>query len=180
MAGRFNPEDYEPVEDRIRQFWSDHPKGRILTELVHHDGTQFMVKAEVWPEGMGGAMATGYAEETVGGSPVNRTHALENCETSAIGRALANANYAAKGKRPSREEMQKPERQRVTPAAEARDKLRALVKEKGLDKDKINPAYMRIHNEDINNEENAERVDAFTELLRLDANAVLNAEEVKT
>jgi hypothetical protein len=47
------------------------------------------------------------AEETVQGRGVNATSALENCETSAIGRALANAGYATKGKRASREEMGK-------------------------------------------------------------------------
>ena len=51
--------------------------------------------------------ATGLAEETVQGRGVNATSALENCETSAIGRALANAGYATKGKRASREEMAK-------------------------------------------------------------------------
>ena len=55
----------------------------------------------------GVAWATGYAEETVSSRGVNQTSALENCETSAIGRALANAGYAPKGKRPSREEMSK-------------------------------------------------------------------------
>jgi hypothetical protein len=50
---------------------------------------------------------TGLAEETVQGRGVNATSALENCETSAIGRALANAGYATKGKRASREEMSK-------------------------------------------------------------------------
>jgi len=50
---------------------------------------------------------TGLAEETVQGRGVNATSALENCETSAIGRALANAGYATKGKRASREEMTK-------------------------------------------------------------------------
>jgi hypothetical protein len=53
------------------------------------------------------AWTTGYAEEKVTDRGVNSTSALENCETSAIGRALANAGYAAKGKRPSREEMTK-------------------------------------------------------------------------
>jgi len=51
--------------------------------------------------------SAGYAEETVTSRGVNQTSALENCETSAIGRALANAGYAPKGKRPSREEMTK-------------------------------------------------------------------------
>jgi hypothetical protein len=53
------------------------------------------------------AWTTGYAEETVSTRGVNSTSALENCETSAIGRALANAGYVTKGKRPSREEMSK-------------------------------------------------------------------------
>jgi hypothetical protein len=61
---------------------------------------------------------TGFAEETVSTRGVNSTSALENCETSAIGRALANANYAAKGKRPSREEMAKVNQAQPKPFAE--------------------------------------------------------------
>ena len=53
------------------------------------------------------AWTTGLAYELVSDRGVNSTSALENGETSAIGRALANANYAAKGKRASREEMSK-------------------------------------------------------------------------
>jgi hypothetical protein len=51
--------------------------------------------------------ATGFATEIEGTSPVNRANASENCETSSIGRCLANLGFAAKGKRPSREEMSK-------------------------------------------------------------------------
>ena len=58
--------------------------------------------------------ATGYAHESVTSRGVNLTSALENCETSAIGRALANLGYAPKGKRPSREEMAKANRQPVS------------------------------------------------------------------
>jgi len=60
--------------------------------------------------------ASGYAEETRNSSPVNKTSFVENCETSAIGRALANCGYAAKGSRPSREEMEKVQRAPVSTA----------------------------------------------------------------
>lgn len=112
----FNPEEYEPVEDRIRAFWSDHPKGRILTDLVRYEAGEVVVKAEVWREASAPNEyplnsdfpdASGYAQEREGSGFVNKTSWLENCETSAIGRALANLGYAAKGKRPSREEMTK-------------------------------------------------------------------------
>jgi hypothetical protein len=69
------------------------------------------VKAEVWrDQADAGPASTGFAEERVGSGPVNRTSALENCETSAVGRALANLNYAPKGARPSVEEMGKADR----------------------------------------------------------------------
>ena len=110
----FNLDDYEPVADRIERFWKDHPTGSILTDLTYHDEKRFIVKATVWvaraldPEKWGDLppSATGYAEEIIGSTNVNRTSALENCETSAIGRALANLGYAVKN-RASREEMEK-------------------------------------------------------------------------
>jgi hypothetical protein len=80
----------------------------VLTELVAYSDSAFIVKAEVWRDQADiGPASTGFAEERVGSGPVNRTSALENCETSAVGRALANLNYAPKGARPSREEMGK-------------------------------------------------------------------------
>ena len=103
----FNLNEYETVADRIERFWNDHADGRIITELVSHDEKRFVVKAAVWRSSLSGPDTTGYAEEIVGSTNVNKTSALENCETSAIGRALANLGYAPKGQRPSREEMVK-------------------------------------------------------------------------
>jgi hypothetical protein len=66
-----------------------------------------VIRAELWLEDV--CIATGYAEEVRGAGNVNRTSHVENCETSAVGRALANAGMAGSdvSKRPSREEMAK-------------------------------------------------------------------------
>ena len=115
----FNLEDYETVEERLVKFWKDHPDGRIDTTLVESTLQRFIVKASVFrTEVDAQAWTTGFAEETVSTRGVNSTSALENCETSAIGRALANAGYVTKGKRPSREEMSKVKAAEPKPFAE--------------------------------------------------------------
>ena len=104
----FNLDDYETVEERLIKYWKDHPDGQIHTEIIEFSGSRFIVKANIYrTEADARPWTTGLAEETVQGRGVNATSALENCETSAIGRALANAGYATKGKRASREEMSK-------------------------------------------------------------------------
>lgn len=104
----FNLADYETVEERLIKFWKDYPDGRIETELIEASATRFIVKAAIYRTEVDiKAWTTGLAYELVSDRGVNSTSALENGETSAIGRALANANYAAKGKRASREEMTK-------------------------------------------------------------------------
>jgi len=104
----FNLDDYETVEERLIKFWKEHPDGRISTTLVEATASRFIVQAYIYrTEVDQHPWSSGLAEETVQGRGVNATSALENCETSAIGRALASAGYATKGKRPSREEMQK-------------------------------------------------------------------------
>lgn len=104
----FNLNDYETVEDRLARFWADHPAGRIATNMMNYDGDGCIFRAEIYFDASQlTPTATGYAEEIRGSSPVNKTAFVENCETSAIGRALANCGYSTHGKRPSREEMSK-------------------------------------------------------------------------
>jgi hypothetical protein len=108
MNSMFNLEDYETVEERLVKFWKDHPDGQIHTKVLEHTASRFIVEASIYrTEADARPWTTGLAEETIQGRGVNATSALENCETSAIGRALANAGYATKGKRASREEMSK-------------------------------------------------------------------------
>jgi hypothetical protein len=107
----FNPSDYQDVDTRVHLFYQAHPRGRIISELVAYSDREFIVRAEVYrDQDDSEPAATGLAQEIVGSTPVNKTSALENCETSAIGRALANLGLSPKGQRPSVEEMQKAER----------------------------------------------------------------------
>lgn len=111
---RFNLDEYETVEQRIRKFYEAHPDGRIVTRNLteQHDRavSTWVVRAEIFEnyeqQVNGCAKASGLAFEIDGGNGANQTSALENAETSAIGRALANAGFSG-NKRASREEMQK-------------------------------------------------------------------------
>ena len=128
----FNLEDYETVEERLIKFWKDHPDGRIDTRLVEASATRFIVQAYIYrTEVDQHPWSSGLAEETVQGRGVNATSALENCETSAIGRALASAGYATKGKRPSREEMAKVAAKQavVTSIAEVKAKMKETAEQ---------------------------------------------------
>lgn len=108
----FNLENYETVQQRIDAFWVKHPEGRILTEVVYRDEKTFVVRAEIYLSyDHDEPAATGHAEEIIGSSPVNKTSALENCETSAIGRAL---RIGGVGREASREEMEKVQRRAQT------------------------------------------------------------------
>lgn len=108
----FNPADYAEVAERLPLFWKDCPRGRIITEIIVDDGTRIVIRAELYADLTDAVpTTTGFAEEIRGSSMVNKTSALENCETSAIGRALANYQFQGSKKRASLEEMVKVYRQ---------------------------------------------------------------------
>jgi hypothetical protein len=124
----FNLDNYEPVSARLdRWLKEDHGNFQpsVRTFMVSDPTSDICVfRAELWMIALEGdahfLMSTGWAEEVRGSGNVNRTSHVENCETSAVGRALANAGYAGSDmtKRPSREEMAKVQRSSNGPTFE--------------------------------------------------------------
>lgn len=124
---RFNLDDYETVESRVKRFYGDHEDGRITTELLSsaNDIGTAVVKAYIYIGDV--LVSTGLAFEKAGGNGPNQTSHLENAETSAIGRGLANYNYSG-NKRASREEMAKVNRgEQAAGYEEATNKLLACT-----------------------------------------------------
>jgi hypothetical protein len=112
----FDPSVYAPVAERIRLFWESFPNGRITTHLVSRSDQEVVFEARVYRSATDTEpAATGWAAEREGDGEVNTVACLENTETSAVGRALANLGFTAAKERPSAEEMYKAMRARPRP-----------------------------------------------------------------
>jgi len=124
----FNPDQYATVAERIELFYSRFALGRINTELVTREDGEITFKALVYRSSDDTfAAATGWASEREGDSDINSVACLENTETSAVGRALANLGFTASSKRPSREEMEKAARIRSSPSFRQRGEERGQL-----------------------------------------------------
>ncbi len=114
----FNLSEYQTVQDRVEIFRKLYPEGRIISEIVLINEEQVVVKCSIWTDPKDpNPVAVDFAQETIGSSNINRTSFLENCTTSAVGRAISllGGEMSPKGKKPSREEMAKAKRAEATP-----------------------------------------------------------------
>lgn len=96
--------NYATVATRLNAFWEVCPDGSIETEVGNFDENSVLIKASLYDE-KGHLLATGHAEEEKEASRINSTSYVENCETSAIGRALANAGLGSEENISSAEEL---------------------------------------------------------------------------
>ena len=120
----FDVGEYAPVADRVTLFYARFPTGRIITRLISRTEHEITVQAFVFRSlEEERPSATGLASERIGDGDVNTVACLENTETSAIGRALANLGLTASSQRPSREEMVKANRERALRVSEASPRL---------------------------------------------------------
>ena len=114
----FNLNDYQTVEERIHLFWDKYPNGRIINEIIFDDGERVVIRSEVYTDREDPRpTAVDFAEELKATKGVNQTSRIENGVTSATGRALSllGGEFSPKGKRPSRQEMEKVERMTQQP-----------------------------------------------------------------
>ena len=133
---RFNLEDYEPVASRVQRFYEEFPNGAIHTEIVFDDGQRVVIKATVWRSLEDARPAAiDYAEELLTDRGVNSTSRIENCATSATGRAISIAAHGLGPsdwtKKPSREEMAKVQRREPQTNSQTKiDKPAGLISDK--------------------------------------------------
>jgi hypothetical protein len=124
----FDLSQYQTVQERIDLFWARYPQGRFHLEMATTPNPEQVVfRAEVYLHKDDLYPATvDFAEERQGSSPVNKTSFVENCATSALGRAISllGGEFSPKGKRPSASEMNKV--QRLSEPATARNWGQAL------------------------------------------------------
>ena len=99
--------DYVEVNERIKAFWKLCPEGRIDTEILVLENGMCVIKATVYEDKQDGTpRATGIAYEKEGSTFINKTSFIENCETSAVGRALGIAGIGIDTSVASSEEVQ--------------------------------------------------------------------------
>jgi len=145
-------EDYEPVASRLARFWEKHPEGRVITKLITFEGDRVIVQADIYVDREDDRpVATDFAEEIRGSNNVNKTSHIENAATSAIGRALADCDFASSTdwtKRPSREEMLKVQRmsgdtQITEPSNLASEKQQNMIRAVCKSMGKVPPANLQ-------------------------------------
>lgn len=85
---------YAEVPQRVQAFRSVYPEGRILTEMLSNENGVCIFTARILTND-GQLLATGTAYEKEGSSYINKTSYIENCETSAVGRALGFCGFGS-------------------------------------------------------------------------------------
>ena len=148
--------DYVPVNERVKEFRTKYPELRVLTELVSLDENSVVMKATV-SDMEGNVLANGYAQEDRGSSNINKTSYVENCETSAVGRALGmfgigiDASMASADEVANAIDRQEALKQKVDKNAVSA--LKMLAAEKGSDLDMILSYYEVSKPEDMTQEQ---------------------------
>ena len=134
---------YAPVTERVRAFRAICPQGSIITEVISQYDKEVVMKTTVKDEA-GNILATGTAQEEKGSSFINSTSYIENCETSAVGRALAFLGIGVDESMASAEELANAVVNQEHISEKEKKLLETLVEKKGLDIEKTFPFGLNL------------------------------------
>ena len=130
----FDLSDYVQVNERIEKFYEKYPDGSIQTEIQSIQDGVVIIKAYAYRDREDPKPATGHAYERENSSHINKTSYIENCETLAVGRALAMLGFEIKKSIASREEVEnaKLQQQPAKISCQQLDILLKMFVEKGV------------------------------------------------
>ena len=140
--------EYKTVALRVAEFREKYPNYYLTTEIVKIDDDQCIIKAYVGlhkDDGSVQTFATGHAQEFRKASQINGTSYVENCETSAIGRALACLGIGGT-EFASANEVVNAIHQQNNPTTNALETLKATYADKGIDAARV--VYAKMSKED--------------------------------
>lgn len=138
--------EYVPVNERIKEFWRIYPNGRITTEILSNEDGMVIIKASIYKDSLSNLQpsTTGIAYEREGNTFINKTSYIENCETSAIGRALGILGIGIDTSIASAEEIEN-----------------AMENQKKIDAIKVNALERAITNNNISGDKVTEVLEKF-------------------
>ena len=147
--------DYAEVNQRIKAFRMVYPQGSLPTEMLSNENGVCIFKASVYTDD-GKLLATGTAYEKEGSTFINKTSYIENCETSALGRALGIAGFGIDTSVASAEEVQNAIKNQESEQEEILKlmaELKTLVATTQTDYDKLLAHYKVTSNKDMSLEQ---------------------------
>ena len=137
--------EYVLVNERIKAFWKLYPNGRIVTDILSMENDMCVIRAKVFTDREDNIpVATGTAYERESSSFINKTSYIENCETSAIGRALGILGIGID-----------------TSVASAEEVENAIENQKKIDNTKIQALEKSLENKNIANDKVVEVLNKF-------------------
>ena len=138
--------EYVPVNERIKAFWKMYPSGRINTTLISDEAGVCKFKAEIYAfETDTQPRATGYASEKESSSFINKTSYIENCETSAVGRALGIYGIGIETSIASAEEVETAIENQKKIDATKLQALQKAIENKGVSEDTVNKVLLNFN-----------------------------------
>ena len=156
--------DYVEVNKRVQAFRRLFPEGCITTEIEHAENGTIIMKAKVFSDYKACTLlATGYAQEKEGSSFINQTSYIENCETSAVGRALGFLGIGIRKSIASKEEVENAKLNQTISQTQEKA-IRDVIKNHDISNDKVIDMLQKRNHKKLEELTTSEYMDFYKEL----------------